>query len=471
MVSNKAKNEKLWGSRFANTASKIAEDFNASINIDKRLYKSDIKGSIAHVKMLAKQSIITQKEADTLVDGLLKIEKKINDNKVKFTTKLEDIHTHIENELNKICPNEGKKLHTARSRNDQIALDTRIYLKLETKTIVDLLYEFQKNLLTIANKNIDVIMPGYTHLQRAQPILLSHHLMAYYQMFKRNIQRFEDAFKRIDIMPLGAAALAGTTYPLDREYTKELLSFSKISDNSIDCVSDRDFVLEFIFCASLVMIHFSRLCEELILWSSSEFDFIEIADEFTTGSSIMPQKKNPDTAELIRGKTGSIIGNLMSVLVIMKSLPLAYNKDMQEDKKPLFDTIDTLKLCINICSLMFENIKFNKEKMYKACSKGFLNATDFADYLVSKSMAFRQAHKTTGKAVVYALKQKKELNELSLAELEKFSKLIEDDVYEFISIDKMIQRRITHGGTGLQNVKQALKKARKELDDYEKQKK
>lgn len=451
--------EKLWGGRFSQTTDELVEKFNASIDVDKRLYDSDIEGSIAHVKMMAKESIITHDEADTLVDGLGKVKEKIQNNEIEFSDSLEDIHMHIEVALGKVVGDVAKKLHTGRSRNDQVALDIRIYLKKETKIIIDLLTGFQKALVRMAQNHIDVIMPGYTHLQRAQPVLFSHHLMAYYEMFKRDIERFKDCLKRIDVMPLGAAALAGTTYPLNREFTREVLAFSKVSDNSIDSVSDRDFVMEFISHASITMIHFSRLSEELILWSSSEFSFITISDAFTTGSSIMPQKKNPDVAELVRGKTGRVVGNLVAILTLMKSLPMAYNKDMQEDKEPLFDTVDTLKICTDVYTRMFGNIKIHKEKMVDACAHGFLNATDLADYLVSKGLAFRQAHSVAGQAVAYAITRGKELNDLTLEEYKDLSDLIEKDVYEFITIHKMISRRITYGGTGFDAVKQAVKKA------------
>ncbi|MEN8212669.1 MAG: argininosuccinate lyase [Thermodesulfobacteriota bacterium] len=456
--------EKLWGGRFSQSTDELMEKFNASIDVDKRLYESDIEGSIAHLKMMAKESIITESEADTLIKGLGKVKKQIENSEIKFSAGLEDIHMHIEDALGKVSGDVAKKLHTGRSRNDQVALDVRIYLKKETRVIIDLLYGFQKSIVKMAKIHLDVIMPGYTHLQRAQPVLFSHHLLAYYEMFKRDIQRFEDCFKRIDVMPLGTAALAGTTYPLNREFTKEVLSFSKVSDNSIDSVSDRDFVMEFISHASIAMIHFSRLSEEMILWSSSEFSFITISDAFTTGSSIMPQKKNPDAAELVRGKTGRVVGNLVSILTLMKSLPLAYNKDMQEDKEPLFDTVDTLKICSEVYTRMFENIEVHKKKMYNACTTGFLNATDLADYLVSKGMAFREAHSVAGRAVAFAQDQKKELDDLSLEEFKNLSALIEQDVYEFITIEKMISRRISFGGTGFDNVKQAVKRAMEELD-------
>ncbi len=455
--------EKLWGGRFSQDTDKLVEKLNASISFDKRLYDSDIEGSIAHLKMMANESIITQAEAQTLIKGLGQVKERIENNEVQFTDTLEDIHMHVENELGKVSGDVARKLHTGRSRNDQIALDVRIYLKKETKIIIELLTNFQKALVLLAQKHIDVIMPGYTHLQRAQPVLFSHHLMAYYEMIKRDIERFNDCFKRIDVMPLGTAALAGTTYPLNREYTREVLGFSKVSDNSIDSVSDRDFVMEFISDASICMIHLSRLSEELILWSSSEFSFITISDAFTTGSSIMPQKKNPDVAELVRGKTGRVVGNLISILTLMKSLPLAYNKDMQEDKEPLFDTVDTLKICSEVYARMLGNIEVHKDRMYKACTQGFLNATDLADYLVSKGLAFRNAHEVAGKAVAYALSCKKELDDLKLDELLKFSELFEKDIYEFIAIETMISRRISYGGTSFENVKQAVSKAAKEL--------
>ncbi len=325
------------------------------------------------------------------------------------------------------------------------------------------MHGFQKALVKMAQKHIEVIMPGYTHLQRAQPVLYSHHLMAYYEMFKRDIERFEDCFKRIDVMPLGAAALAGTTYPLNREFTKDVLAFSKVSENSIDSVSDRDFVMEFISHASIAMIHFSRLSEELILWNPSEFSFITISDSFTTGSSIMPQKKNPDVAELVRGKTGRVVGNLVSILTTMKALPMAYNKDMQEDKEPLFDTVDTLKICADVYTRMFENIEIHRDRMRDACRKGFLNATDLADYLVYNGLAFRRAHAVAGRAVAYALNHGKELQDLTIEEFKDFSELIEDNVYEFLAIEKMISRRVSYGGTSFNNVKEAVNKAAVEL--------
>ncbi len=462
-MNDRVENDKLWGGRFTQSTDKLVEKFNASIDVDKRLYEADIEGSVAHLKMMAKEGIILEKEAQELIAGLGKVKEKIENNEMEFVPSLEDIHMHVESALGEVSGDVAKKLHTGRSRNDQVALDVRIYLKKESRVVIDMLLGFQKSLVQMAQKHLDVIMPGYTHLQRAQPVLFSHHLMAYYEMIKRDIQRFEDCLKRIDVMPLGAAALAGTTYPLNREFTRQVLSFSKVSDNSIDSVADRDFVMEFISHASICMIHFSRLSEELILWSSSEFSFVTISDAFTTGSSIMPQKKNPDVAELVRGKTGRVVGNLVSILTLMKSLPLAYNKDMQEDKEPLFDTVDTLKMCVEVYTRMFENIHVHKENMYAACGQGFLNATDLADYLVSKGLPFRKAHSVAGQAVAYALENSKELDDLSLEEFKKLSELIGEDIYEAIAINTMISKRISYGGTSFDNVTQAVAKAAKKL--------
>ncbi|WP_022668535.1 argininosuccinate lyase [Desulfospira joergensenii] len=456
--------EKLWGGRFSESTDELVEKFNASIDVDKRLYASDIEGSIAHLKMMAKVSIIEEEEARALIQGLGRVKDRIEKDEIAFSNSLEDIHMHVEDALGRECGDLARKLHTGRSRNDQVALDVRIYLKKETRHLIGMLRAFQRALVGLAREHQDVIMPGYTHLQRAQPVLFAHHLLAYYEMFKRDIERLSDSLKRVDVMPLGAAALAGTTYPLDREYTREVLGFGSVSDNSIDSVSDRDFVIEFISHASICMMHLSRMSEELILWSSSEFSFITISDAFTTGSSIMPQKKNPDVAELVRGKTGRVIGNLVSILTLMKSLPMAYNKDMQEDKEPLFDTVDTLNICLDVYTRMFPHIRVNQEAMLAACQRGFLNATDFADYLVNRGMPFRQAHSVAGQAVAFALGQNKELEQLSLSELHSFSDLVQEDVYGFISLEQMIARRITYGGTGFAGVKEALDRAEKELN-------
>lgn len=459
--------EKLWGGRFSENTDKLVEKINASIDVDKRLYSKDIEGSIAHVKMLAHESIITKDESDKIVKGLLKVHDQIEKGQIKYSDQLEDIHMHVEDALGKVTGDVAKKLHTARSRNDQIALDVRMYLKEEINNIIELIVGLQNIIVQKAHDNIDVIMPGYTHLQRAQPVLFSHHLMAYYEMFKRDKQRFEDCFKRTDVMPLGAAALAGTTYPINREFVKELLEFSTVSENSIDAVSDRDFVVEFISDASITMLHLSRFSEELILWSSSEFAFVTISDAFTTGSSIMPQKKNPDVAELVRGKTGRVVGNLMAIITLLKSLPLAYNKDMQEDKEPLFDTVDTLKICLDVYSRMIPSIKINKERMLESCSKGFMNATDLADYLTVKGVPFRESHALSGKLVAYALENKKELQDISLKEFKDFSDMIEDDLFEYLTLESMIKRRKSYGGTGYDNVNRAIKNAFDELKKSE----
>lgn len=370
---------------------------------------------------------------------------------------------HIESRLLHVAGKVAQKLHTARSRNDQVALDVRMYLRDETAKIIKNLVNLKKAILLVAKANIDTVLPGYTHLQRAQPVLLAHHMMAYYEMFLRDADRFKGCLKRINVMPLGSGAIAGTTFQIDRDYTAKLLGFKEVSKNSIDSVSDRDFIIEFLSAASICMMHFSRLSEELILWSTSEFGFIELPDSFATGSSIMPQKKNPDVPELIRGKTGRVFGNLMALLSIMKSLPLAYNRDMQEDKEPLFDTVDILKACIDVCSSMLPKLKINKETMHNAATKGFLNATELADYLVTAGMPFRQAHACVGKAVSYALDKDKELHELALEELKPFSSLIKKDVFNILSIDQMINRRKSFGGTAKENVMAAIKEAKKSL--------
>ncbi len=456
--------EKLWGGRFSESTDKLVEKFNASIDVDKRLYASDIQGSIAHLKMMAHEGIITDAEAQTLVAGLETVKGRIDRNEIEFSDTLEDIHMTVEDALGKVSGTVARKLHTGRSRNDQVALDVRLYLKDETQSIIGMLKDFQKALVTLAADHTRTVLPGYTHLQRAQPVLFAHHMMAYYEMIKRDVQRFEDSLVRVDVMPLGAAALAGTTFPINRQFTCDVLGFGKVSENSMDSVSDRDFIMEFISHASICMIHLSRLSEELILWSSSEFGFITISDAFTTGSSIMPQKKNPDVAELVRGKTGRVVGNLMAILTTMKSLPMAYNKDMQEDKEPLFDTVDTLKICLEVYTRMFPNITVHKETMRSACSRGFLNATDFADYLVNRGLPFREAHAAAGKAVAFAISQDKALEDLTLDEMKTFSDLVDPDIYEFISLDQMIARRISYGGTGYDNVSRAVDQAKEELN-------
>lgn len=456
---------KLWGGgRFTEKMDRQVELFTSSIDVDRRLYEYDITGSIAHCKMLAKTSIITDDDADLLIQGLGKIKRDIEHQQFDFDESLEDIHMNIETQLLQEAGKAAQKLHTARSRNDQIVLDVRMYLKDETETVMQRISELRSVIVAFAAKNIDVILPGYTHLQRAQPVLCSHHLMAYYEMLTRDLERFADTFKRIDVMPLGSAALAGTSYPIDREYTARLLKFSKISANSIDAVSDRDFIIEFLAAASICMVHLSRLSEELILWSSMEFGFVEIPDAFATGSSIMPQKKNPDVAELIRGKTGKVFGNLMAILTLMKSLPLAYNRDMQEDKASLFESVDILKACLGIYTHMIPKLKLNTKAMYNAASRGFLNATDLADYLVAKGMTFRNAHKCVGEAVRYALSKGQELQHLSIAKLKSFCPLVEEDALAVLETEAVVNRRTSYGGTAKKNVKLEIQRAKQQLE-------
>jgi argininosuccinate lyase len=455
--------EKLWNGRFSEKTDKMVEDFTSSIDIDKRLYSYDIEGSIAHCRMLAKASIISDTDALALIEGLGLIKREIERGEFRFDKSLEDIHMHIETRLIEKVGKVAQKLHTARSRNDQVVLDVRMYLRDETLNTVKHLVKLAKVMVGLAKTYIDVVLPGYTHLQRAQPVLLSHHFMAYYEMFSRDIDRFNDGLRRINVLPLGSAAMAGTTYPIDREYTAQLLGFPKVSANSIDAVSDRDFIIEFLSAASICMVHLSRMSEELILWSSSEFGFIELPDSFATGSSIMPQKKNPDVPELVRGQTGRVFGDLISLLTMMKSLPLSYNRDMQEDKTALFQTVDILKKCIEIYIKMLPKLKINRDVMEQATSKGFLNATDMADYLVASGMPFRQAHGCVGEAVAYALSQKKELHELTLNELKSFSSHIKKYIFQILTTDQMINRRKSIGGTALECVKAAIKKAEKDL--------
>ena len=456
--------EKLWQGRFSQKTAHIVEAFTSSIQADRRLYAYDIQGSVAHCKMLAKTGIISDDEALELIRGLGQIKSEIEADRFQFDDSLEDIHMHIESRLVEIVGAVAQKLHTARSRNDQVALDVRMYLRDETNHILDLLHRLLKVFVALSKEHLDTILPGYTHMQRAQPILLAHHLMAYYEMFSRDMGRLEDCLERINVMPLGAAALAGTTYPIDRKFTAELLGFEKVSANSIDAVSDRDFIIEFLSAAATCMVHLSRLSEELILWSTFEFDFIELPDAFATGSSIMPQKKNPDVAELVRGKAGTVIGSLTALLTTMKSLPLAYNRDMQEDKAPLFSAVDTLKHCLEIYTEMLPEIEFKKENMRRAASSGFLNATDLADYLASRGMPFREAHRLVGEAVSFALSRKKELHELTLEELQTFSALVREDIFLYMTPGEMIDRRTSFGGTAARMVEDAIAAAEKWLD-------
>lgn len=457
--------KKPWEGRFKQKTDRSVEAFTSSIDIDRRLYKYDIAGSIAHAQTLSKASIITEDEASQLIQGLGQIKREIERGAFSYDDSLEDIHMHVESRLAEIVGKTAHKLHTGRSRNDQIALDIRMYLREEILALKDGLVHLRTAFVDLARRHIDVIMPGYTHLQRAQPVLFSHHMMAYYEMFTRDAARLDDCLMRVNVMPLGAAALAGTAYPLDRQYTAQQLDFPEVSTNSIDAVSDRDFIIEFLSSASLCMIHFSRLAEELILWSSSEFQFVTFPDAFATGSSIMPQKKNPDIAELIRGKTGRVMGNLITVLTLMKSLPLSYNRDMQEDKPPLFDAVDTLTASIDITTRLLPKLIIHSEQMLNAVSCGFLNATDLADYLASRGLPFRQAHECVGQAVAYSIEQGKELHQLTLKEMETFSPLIKDDIFDALSPQNMINRRSAFGGTATQNVAEAIEAAEKQLEE------
>ncbi len=455
--------QKPWDGRFSEKTDRSVEAFTSSIETDRRLYVYDIEGSIAHCRTLAKAGVISEEESSLMVEGLGQVKREIRRGEFQFDDSLEDIHMHVETRLAEIVGKTAQKLHTGRSRNDQVALDIRMYLRAETRQILSDLSRLKEALVNLAETHAETVLPGYTHLQRAQPVLFGHHLLAYYEMFSRDTGRFEDCLKRIDVMPLGTAALAGTTYPIDRHYTAELLDFPEVTANSIDTVSDRDFIIEFMAAASLSMIHFSRLSEEMILWSSAEFHFIELPDAFATGSSIMPQKKNPDVPELVRGKTGRVIGDLMGMLTLMKSLPLAYNRDMQEDKHLLFDAVDTLKACIDIYARLIPKIGVMEDRMAAAACRGFLNATDFADYLVNQGMPFRQAHDCVGKAVAAALSQGKELHELSFEALSAFSSLVREDIFEALSTQQIIDRRISFGGTATPRVKAAVQKAKKEI--------
>lgn len=443
---------KLWKGRFSGTSTTAADEFNASIGFDQRLYEEDITGSIAHARMLGKQGILTEEEVKQIVDGLQQILKDIEDGKVDFTVESEDIHMNIETILTERIGQTGKKLHTARSRNDQVAVDFRLYLKKESSAIDGALTSLLETLVDLAGKHRDTVMPGYTHLQRAQPVTLAYHLLAYCQMFSRDRERFADCLKRIDRLPLGSGALAGTTYDTDRKFLAEELGFSSVLPNAMDAVADRDFAIEFLSCCSITMMHLSRFCEELILWSSVEFGFIEIDDAYSTGSSIMPQKKNPDMAELIRGKSGRVYGDLVSLLTICKSLPLAYNKDLQEDKEPVFDSVDTLKASLGIFADMIRTMKVNENRMADAAKYGYMNATDAADYLVSKGIPFRDCHEIIGKMVLYSINEGKALDDLTMEEFKSFSEAFDEDIYDRIAIRACIEAKKSEGSTSSESV-------------------
>ncbi len=437
---------KLWGGRFTQSTDSFTDHFHSSISFDQRMYKQDILGSVAHANMLGEQGIISKEDSELIKKTLLEILDDISAGKVSFDEKAEDIHMNIETILIERIGDVGKRLHTGRSRNDQVALDLRMYSKEQINDIKGLIKKLLETLNKIAKENVETIMPGYTHLQNAQPVTFAHHLLAYVEMFKRDYDRLCDCYKRTNVMPLGAGALATTTYPLNRELVCETLEFDSITLNSMDSVSDRDFAAELLYCLSMVMMHLSRFCEEIILWSNQQFKFIELSDAYSTGSSIMPQKKNPDMAELIRGKTGRVYGDLMGFLTVMKGLPLAYNKDMQEDKEGVFDAIDTIKMCVPVFTAMIETMKVNKENMYNAAKGGFMNATDAADWLVKQGMPFRDAHAVIGQLVLYCIENNKALEDLSIDEFKKFSDVFNDDVYEAITLEKCVEARRVDGG-------------------------
>lgn len=456
---------KLWGGRFQKSTDKKVDDFNSSIRFDQRMYRQDIKGSIAHAKMLGKQGIIDMADSEKIVAGLTEILADIESGKVEFLIDAEDIHMNIEKLLTDKIGESGKRLHTGRSRNDQVALDVRMYLMDEIDQISDMVKTLMKALVSLAKENTETIMPGYTHLQKAQPITFAHHLMAYFEMLRRDYSRLTDCKKRTNVMPLGSGALAGTTYPLDREYVCSELGFDSVTMNSLDGVSDRDFVIELASCLSMIMMHLSRFSEELILWSSHEFSFVEMDDAYSTGSSIMPQKKNPDVAELIRGKTGRVYGHLMGLLTTMKGIPLAYNKDMQEDKEPIFDAVDTVKLCLPVFCDMITTMKVNKDNMLKGAKGGFTNATDVADYLVKKGMPFRDAHEVVGKLVFYSISKDKNLDDLTIAEFKEFSHIIEEDIYDAISMETCVNGRTVIGGPAKETTEKAIRIAKEYLEN------
>jgi len=458
--------EKLWGGRFRKKINQTMKSFISSISFDKKLVRYDISGSIAHAKMLGKCRIIKEEESNLIIRGLEAILKKIEDGTLVVDDQSEDIHTWVENTLKEKIGGVAGKLHTARSRNDQVVLAERMYLKEEIRGIEKNIVDLQVVLLADARDYLGLIMPGYTHLQHAQPLLFSHHLLAYFFMFNRDRDRLTDLFKRVNVLPLGSAALAGTSYPIDREYVAKELHFRNISQNSLDAVSDRDFIIEFLSVAATVIMHLSRLSEELILWSSREFDFIELDDSFCTGSSIMPQKKNPDAAELIRGKSGRIYGHLINLLTMMKALPLAYNHDMQEDKEPLFDSVEVLKNSLVIMAGMLRTLQVKPESMRKNLEGDFSNATELADYLVRKGLSFREAHQVVGKIVLYCIDQKKYLEHLDLKELKKFQNLFEEDILALLSPEAVVNSKKSYGGTSLDRVKEAMIEAEEILNHW-----
>ena len=446
----------LWGGRFTKETDDLVYHFNASVRFDKRFFEEDIEGSIAHVVMLAKQGVLTNEEKDAIVKGLGDIRSDVLNGVLEITDEYEDVHSFVEAKLIERIGDAGKKMHTGRSRNDQVALDMRLYVRKEISEVDQRLKELLSVILKTMKENIDTYMPGFTHLQKAQPVTLAHHFGAYFEMFRRDRDRMHDIYKRMNYCPLGAGALAGTTYPLDRNYTASLLGFEGPTLNSMDSVSDRDYVIEFLAAASTIMMHLSRFSEEIIIWNSNEYRFIEIDDAYSTGSSIMPQKKNPDIAELVRGKTGRVYGALISILTTMKGLPLAYNKDMQEDKELTFDAIDTVKGCIRLFTGMLDTLKFRKDVMAKSAMNGFTNATDAADYLVGKGVPFRDAHGIIGRMVLYCIDQNKCIEDLSLEELKALSPAFEADLYDAVSLKTCVEKRLTIGAPGTEAMKKTI---------------
>ncbi len=459
----------LWGGRFTKETDQMVYDFNASIGFDKRLFHEDIEGSVAHVTMLAKQGILTEGERDKILEGLSGIRKDVDDGTLEIDETCEDIHSFVEAELIRRIGDAGKKLHTGRSRNDQVALDMRLYARKHVTEVDGLLKELLTVILTVMEENTGTYMPGFTHLQKAQPVTLAHHYGAYFEMFKRDRQRMSDIYERMNYCPLGAGALAGTTYPLDRECTASLLGFAGPTLNSMDSVSDRDYLIEFLAALSTVMMHLSRFSEEIIIWNSNEYQFVEIDDAYSTGSSIMPQKKNPDIAELVRGKTGRVYGALMSLLTTMKGIPLAYNKDMQEDKELTFDAIDTVENCVTLFTGMLRTMKFRKERMAASAMNGFTNATDAADYLVGKGVPFRDAHSIIGRLVLYCVEKGTSIDRLSLDELRGISDKFEEDIYMAVSLETCVEKRLTIGGPGSEAMRKVIEKHKEYLAEEKSQ--
>ncbi len=457
--------KRMWGGRFEEATDVLVQQFNASVGVDKALALQDIQGSVAHAKMLGETGILTSEEVEKIVGGLNEIRDEVLSETFEWQTDLEDVHMNIERALTDRVGAVGGKLHTARSRNDQVATSFRLWLREKTHELTDLLTATRAVFVETAETHLDAIMPGYTHLQVAQPILFSHHMLAYYEMFTRDQGRLTDSLKRLNVSPLGAGALAGTGFPIDRARTAALLSFAEPARNSLDAVSDRDFALEFLSAASILMMHLSRLSEELILWSSQEFGFVTLPDSHTTGSSIMPQKKNPDVSELVRGKTGRVYGSLMALLTVMKGLPLAYNKDMQEDKEGVFDTVATLSVCLQLTNSMLPKMKLNKERMYHAAGRAYSNATDLADYLAKKGLPFREAHEVVGKLVALGVKEGKDLQALSLESLRSASSLIENDVYEVLALEAVVNARSSYGGTSTAQVEAQIVAAKQALSE------